>query len=53
LGLKHSKFNAGSLNELFDFIIDNKIEIEQCQSLIKQKINKHYPVMKILDMYFW
>ncbi len=52
-GLKHSKFNADSLKELFTFINDNKTEINKCQTLIQQKIQKHYPVMKVLDMYFW
>lgn len=53
VGLKHSKFNAASLNELFDFINSNKTEINKCQNLIDQKIHRYYPVMKVLDMYFW
>ncbi|MBS0645199.1 MAG: hypothetical protein JSR97_01225 [Verrucomicrobia bacterium] len=52
-GLKHSKFNSDSLKELFSFINDNKAEIKKCQTLIQQKIQRHYPVMKVLDMYFW
>ena len=32
---------------------NNKSEITQVQDLIKTKIQKHYPLMKILDMYFW
>ena len=42
-----------SLNELFNFIDSNKKEIGQAQNLIKSKTQRHYPLMKILDMYFW
>jgi hypothetical protein len=57
-GLKEMKmeqtgFNEASLNELFNFIDDNKKEIDQAQKLIKTKTQRHYPLMKILDMYFW
>lgn len=52
-GLNKTKFSEASLNELFDFIDENKDEIFVCDQLIKDKISKHYPVMKILDMYFW
>ena len=51
--MKHSGFNEASLNELFNFIDDNKKEIDQAQKLIKTKTQRHYPLMKILDMYFW
>jgi len=51
--MKHTGFNEASLNELFSFIDKNKKEIEQAQTLIKTKTQRHYPVMKILDMYFW
>lgn len=52
-GLNESKFNESSLNELFDFIETHKNEIIHCHQLIKDITNKHYPVMKILDMFFW
>lgn len=51
--LKHSKFNAASLNELFDFADENKSQITAAQNLIKVETGNHYPVMKIIDMYFW
>lgn len=51
--MKHTGFSSDSLAELFNFIDDNKNEIEQLQNLIKTKTQKHYPLMKILDMYFW
>ena len=51
--IQHTGFNKDSVNELFNFINDNKKEIDQVQKLIKTKTQRHYPLMKILDMYFW
>ena len=50
--IKHFVFNETSLKELFDFIDSNKTEIETVQKRILTKTKKHYPIMKILDMYF-
>lgn len=57
-GLKEIKiqnkvFDDASLDELFDFVEENRTEIKDAQKLILTKINKFYPIMKILDMYFW
>jgi hypothetical protein len=51
--IKNTGFNDASLTELFNFIEKNKTEIEQAQRLIKTQTQRHYPFMKILDMYFW
>jgi hypothetical protein len=51
--MKHTGFNEASLNELFNFIEKNKTEIEQAKRLIKTQTQRHYPLMKMLDMYFW
>jgi hypothetical protein len=51
--IKHKSFNETSLNELFDFIELNKPEILIAQKLIMTETQSHYPIMKILDMYFW
>ncbi len=51
--MEHTGFNEASLNELFKFIDKNKKEIKSAQKLIKSKTNMHYPIMKIIDMYFW
>src|SRR5690606_26608959 len=51
--MKHTRFNQSSLNELFNFIDVNKGEINHIQKLIKKETDRHYPAMKILDMYFW
>lgn len=51
--IKHTSFNDASLNELFDFIENNTTEIDNAQKLVLKKTKQHYPVMKILDMFFW
>lgn len=51
--MKNTTFNDTSLNELFDFIEENKNEIGNAQKQIQTKTSRHYPIMKILDMYFW
>lgn len=51
--MKYTGFNDASIDELFNFIDDNKNEISEAQKLIKAETQRHYPLMKILDMYFW
>ena len=53
MNMKQTLFNDASINELFDFIDRNKIKLENAQKLILSKEKKYYPIMKILDMYFW
>jgi len=53
MNMQHTYFNEASLNELYNFIDSNKKEITQVQKLIKINTKRHYPLMKILDMYFW
>jgi hypothetical protein len=47
------KFDETSLNRLFDFAEFNRKEIKEFQKKIALKLNRYYPIMKILDMYFW
>jgi hypothetical protein len=51
--MTNKKFNEASLKELFTFVDDNKSDIEVAQKKIMDKTKSHYPVMKVLDMYFW
>ena len=51
--MQHTGFNESSLKELFNFIDNNKNEIRQAQNIILSKTERHYPLMKILDMFFW
>ena len=51
--MEHTVFNEASLNELLTFIDNNRKEINQAQKLIQKSTQRYYPVMKIVDMYFW
>lgn len=53
MNMVHSSFNEASLIELFRFIDNNKKEFAQAQTLIKIRSKKHYPYMKLVDIYFW
>jgi len=57
IGLKEEKieksFNKKSLNSLFDFINNNIADLKAVQEKINQKEGCYYPIMKIVDMYFW
>lgn len=50
-----SLFNSKSLHHLFDFIEseDNRKDISSAQSFITKTFETHYPIMKVIDMYFW
>lgn len=47
------KFNEDSLIKLFGFIRDNNAELKKLQNEASKITHYHYPVMKIIDMYFW
>lgn len=51
-GMNYFKFTESSLNELLDFAAAYKNEINNCQNALNDSL-LYYPVMKILDMYFW
>lgn len=52
-GFKRAIFDEVSLTELFAFIKYNLPAIKKAQKIIKAKTKYHYPIMKIMDMYFW
>lgn len=52
-GLKQSRFEGPSLSTIFEFIENNEVEISDCQKQIYETAKMYYPVMKIVDMYFW
>lgn len=52
-GMRCYRFNTDSLLELFQFTDRNRNEIEEVQQTIRKKFQCHYPIMKIVDMYFW
>lgn len=49
----HTKLSVNNFNKLVDFYQNNKDDLDK----IQQEINKHskvkYPIMKLIDMYFW
>ena len=53
-GFKGNTVNRQSLNNLFDFS-ENPINIKEILKAQKEiaKQGMHYPVMKLVDMYFW
>ncbi|MEI6596012.1 MAG: hypothetical protein WCO28_10655 [Bacteroidota bacterium] len=51
---KRSYINKKSLPNLFDFVNKNITDLKSVQEKINQKEkDRYYPVMKIVDMYFW
>jgi hypothetical protein len=52
-GLKGKKINEKSLEQLFSYTFSLKNELLEIQSYILEKHDKHYPIMKIVDVYFW
>lgn len=53
INFENRTFGQASLREIFGFIESNQKEIEACQQKIKACSGRHYPVMKIVDMYLW
>lgn len=51
--LKATKFNASSLEVLFDFVEKNRYEILELQQTFLKEDRVYYPIFKIVDMYFW
>jgi hypothetical protein len=52
-GQRISHLNENSIGLIWDFAVANKSNIENAQMQIHQLSGAHYPVMKIVDMYFW
>lgn len=50
---KKCRFDGDGMQELFTFIATNKTAITEAQKIAQKKTNNHYPVMKIIDMFFW
>jgi hypothetical protein len=47
------KLGSKSIEELFNFAINHAEEINEAQVLIKEERGIEYPMMRVLDMYFW
>jgi len=46
-------FSKNSIRKLFEFMIQNKEELKDIQTDIKEKTKVKYPLMKLIDSYFW
>jgi hypothetical protein len=49
----YSRFHEKFLCRTFDFYRQNKGELEKVQSSIAKQSGLKYPIMKLVDMYFW
>lgn len=57
-GFKSTRFPYSSLNRLFvdrilEFVVDNRLELSQLQTMIIDRDGPQYPLMKLVDMHFW
>ena len=52
-GCKFYKMNENSYKELFLFVERHKIEFAKLQQELYIIDNIHYPLLKVVDMYFW
>jgi hypothetical protein len=51
-GLSFSNLNEQNFQEMMEWCLERRGEFEQAQMEIEKKTIK-YPIMKIIDMYFW
>lgn len=52
-GLRYSRFGTAFLREVFRFCRENKDAFREVQEVIAQRSGIRYPLMKLVDMYFW
>ncbi len=51
--MKNKSFNKKSVRELFEFTAFNSPELKEEQNRIRREYRKNYPLMKLVDIYFW
>ena len=52
-GFKFSRLNAPFVDQVLRFCHDHLGELQEEQARIKGDSGKHYPLMKLIDMYLW
>jgi hypothetical protein len=52
-GIKGLSFSKKSLQSLFQFIRIHENVLREIQTNLYEKDKVHYPIMKLVDMYFW
>ena len=53
--LSYSRLNATNFGSLLEFVQQRKnlVQFERAQIQIERTDGKKYPIMKVIDMYFW
>lgn len=46
-------FSRNSITQLYQFVLDNKKELIELQKKVKTITNTTYPLLKLVDSYFW
>jgi hypothetical protein len=52
-GLRNRRFGRKFLINARDFYLKHKVEFDRAQRRISKKAGFRYPIMKLVDMYFW
>lgn len=52
-GQAYSRFNERFLNRVLKFALEHQRELLDAQTEIQKQVGKHYPLMKLVDMYFF
>lgn len=52
-GLGYSYLSAKLVKKLLDFSLEHLAELQREQTDIREHSGAHYPLMKLVDMYFW
>ncbi len=52
-GLKYSCLNTRFIRRARQFCADNIVVLREEQRRIREQTGVHYPLMKLIDMYFW
>lgn len=52
-GFKSYRLNLTSIMSIFSFCQDNMAELKKAQEKVFQETGIKYPMMKLVDMYFW
>jgi hypothetical protein len=52
-GIKNTKFNSSSLNDIVTFVDENNLSFARAVDYVESKTRHRYPLMKLVDMYFW
>jgi len=52
-GLRYSRFSTSFLGDVFRFCREHRDAFTETRDIIAQRSDTRYPLMKLVDMYFW